>query len=174
MVRRRIGLAKPGAMRPQWNRGLGREIYVPRRPEEDKRREIKKIDLQLKKKEQEGHIGGGYLRNFGDEIPPRPQNQEQAEGRNKEANSDAESTATTNSDEAVATHEPGAYPAIPVQDFRDGPIEEIAVHYVRVSRVLEQKAARNNQQEDNVRAAELDFMLNLEILFKEWPETPTS
>ena len=43
LVRIRIELARPEAMRPQWNRGLGREIYVPRRPKEDERREIKKL-----------------------------------------------------------------------------------------------------------------------------------
>ena len=46
-------------MRPQWNRGLGREIYVPRRPEEDERKEIKRIDIQLKRKLEQSRIGGG-------------------------------------------------------------------------------------------------------------------
>ena len=63
--------------------------------------------------------------------------------------------------------EPGAYPAIPVQEYRDGPVEDIAVHHVRINRVVEQKASRNKQQEDNIRAAELDFMLDLETLIKE-------
>ena len=39
LVRRRIELARRSGMRPQLNRGLGREIYVPRRPEENERRE---------------------------------------------------------------------------------------------------------------------------------------
>ena len=78
-----------------------------------------------------------------------------------------ESTTSTNSENAVATHEPGAYPAIPVQEYRDGPIEEIAVHYVRINRIVEQKAKRNKQQEDNIGSAELDFMLDLETLIKE-------
>ena len=47
LMRRRIELARPGAMRPQWNKKLGREIYLPRRSEENERREIKHIDLQL-------------------------------------------------------------------------------------------------------------------------------
>ena len=72
LVGKRIDLARPGAMRPQWNRNLGRDIYYLRRPEEDERREIKKIDLQLKRKEMEEHIGGGYFRTIVDEIPPRP------------------------------------------------------------------------------------------------------
>ena len=37
LVRRRTELVRPGAMRPQWNIVLGREIYVPRRPEEDEK-----------------------------------------------------------------------------------------------------------------------------------------
>ena len=63
LVRRRTELERPGAMRPKWNKGLGREIYVPRRPEEDERREIKRIDIQLKRKQEQSRIGGGYFRN---------------------------------------------------------------------------------------------------------------
>ena len=51
LVTRQIELAKPGAMRPHWNKNLGREIHVPRRPAENTRCEIKRIDFQLKKKE---------------------------------------------------------------------------------------------------------------------------
>ena len=160
LVTRRIELAKPGAMRPHWNKILGREIYVPGRPEENERREIKWINLGLKRKERESHIGGGYFRDFGNEIPQRT-------GQNDKTHKDAESTISNNSEEAVATHEPGAYAAIQVQEYRDGPIEEIAVHYVRINRVLETKAKRNKQQEDNVRSAELDFMLDLETHIKE-------
>ena len=69
LVRRRTELARPGAMRPQWNKGLGRELYVPGRPEEDERREIERIDIQLKRKQEQSRIGAGYFRNFGDEIP---------------------------------------------------------------------------------------------------------
>ena len=55
LMRRRIELARPGALRPQSNRALARGVYVPRRPEEDERRQVKKIDLQLKRKEEESH-----------------------------------------------------------------------------------------------------------------------
>ena len=79
----------------------------------------------------------------------------------------AESTTSNNSEQAVATHEPGADPPIFVQDYRDGPIEEIAVHYIRINCVVPEKARQNNQQEDNVRSAELDSMLDLETLIKE-------
>ena len=63
-------------MGPQWDRNLGSEVYIPRKQEEDERREIKRIYQQLQIKEGETHIGGGDVRNFGDEIPPRPLNQE--------------------------------------------------------------------------------------------------
>ena len=163
-------------MRPQWNKNLGREIYLPRRPEENERRENKRIDLQLKRKERDTHIGGGYFQNFGDETPQkRPQEQQQPEENNnnpQENNKDTESTTSNNSEDAVATHEPGAYPAIPVQEYRDGPIKEIAVHYVRINRIVEQKAKRNRQQEDNIRSAELDFMLDLETLLKDTAADP--
>ena len=55
LVTRQIELAKPGAIGPHWNKNLGSEIYVPRRPEERERREIKRIDLQLKKKKTVPH-----------------------------------------------------------------------------------------------------------------------
>ena len=99
---------------------------MSRRPEEDKRKEIKRIDIQLKRKQKQSLIGGGYFRNFGDEIPQRSENMEQ--GSNNIENRDTESTIPSNTEEAVTTHEPGAYPAIPVQKNRDGPIEDITVH----------------------------------------------
>ena len=67
LVRRRIQLARPGVMRPHFNKNLGRGIYIPRRPEEDERREIKRIDIQLRQKIREQHIGGGYFQNLGDD-----------------------------------------------------------------------------------------------------------
>ena len=156
LVRRKIEHTRPDPMRPQWNKNMGREIYQPRRPEEIERRELIRIDLQLKRKERDTHIGGGYFQDFGDEIPQRqPQEQQPARNENpQENNKDTESTTSNNSEDAVATHEPGAYPAIPVQEYRDEPIEEIAVHFVRTNRIIEQKAKRNNQQEDNIGSAE--------------------
>ena len=132
---KRLLVAKPGAMKPHWNKNLGRENYVPRRPEENERRETKRIDLNLKRKERESNIGSSYFRDFGDEIPQRAKQDE-------ETHRDAESTTSNNSEEAVGTYEPGAYPAIPVQEYRDVPIEEIAVHYVRINRIVETKANR--------------------------------
>ena len=38
-----------------------------------------------------------------------------------------------------STPEPGTFPAIPVQECRDGPVEDIAVHDVRITRVIEKK-----------------------------------
>ena len=67
----------------------------------------------------------------------------------------------------TTTQEPGAYLAIPVQEFRDEPTEEIAVHYVRINRVEEKKATRYRQQEDNIGSAELDFNLDLETLIEQ-------
>ena len=67
----------------------------------------------------------------------------------------------------VATLEPGTYQAIPVQEYGDVPIDEIAVHYVRINRVVEEKAKRNEQQEHNVRSAELYCMLGLETIINE-------
>ena len=83
-----------------------------------------------------------------------------------ETSKDAESTVSSAPEEPVIKQEPGAYPAITVQEFRDGPIEEIAVHCVRINWVVENRATRYTKQEDNVRAAKLDIMLDLETLIK--------
>ena len=139
-----------------------------RRPEENERREFKLIDLQLKRKERDSRIGGGYFRDFGNEIPQRAtqdQTNREKTNRENEIHRDAECTISSNAVEAVVTHEPGAYPAIPVQEYRDDPIEEIAVHCLRINRVVEDKAKCNTQQED-VRSADLNFMLDLETLIE--------
>ena len=146
IVRRSGELARPCAMRPHWNKNLGREIYIPRRPEENKKRGIKRIDFQLRRKIKEFHISGGYFQNFGDEIPQRQTTEQQQQTerneppRENEIIKDTESITSNNSEEAIATHEPGTYPAIPLQEYRDGPIEEIAVENVRINRVVEEKA----------------------------------
>ena len=83
LVRRRIEPTRPGAMRPQWNKTLGREIYLPKRPEENERRELKRINLQWKRRERETHIGGSYFQDFGDDILQRqPQEQQQPQENN--------------------------------------------------------------------------------------------
>ena len=46
-------------------------------------------------------------------------------------------------------------------------MEDIAVHYFRINRVVERKPTRTKQQANKVRAAKLDFMLDLETLIKE-------
>ena len=107
LVRRRKQLARPGVMRPYWNKNLRREIYIPRRPEEDERREIKRIDIQLRRKIRESHNGGGYFQNFGDEISQEQNTEQQQQTERTETIRDTESTASNNSEEAITTHEPG-------------------------------------------------------------------
>ena len=43
---------------------------------------------------------------------------------------------------------------------------------MRINRVVEEKAERNKQQEDNVRSAEVDFMLDLETIIEETAADP--
>ena len=74
-------------------------------------------------------------------------------------------------EEPTITQELGTYPAIPVQQYQDGPIEKVAVSYVRITRVFEKKAIRNRQQEDNIQSAEY-FMFDLETLIKETATDP--
>ena len=52
------------------------------------------------------------------------------------------------------------------------PDRKIAIHYVRMNKVIETKATRNRQQEDIMRSAELDFMLDLETLIKKTAADP--
>ena len=101
---------------------------------------IKRIDLQLKRKEGESQIG--LLQNFGNEIPPGPQELNQT-------SKDTKSTASTKSEQAVATHEPGANPAIPVQDYRDSPIEVKSTNpnKPRSGRKNERKQAAGKQRQ---------------------------
>ena len=138
-------------------------------------------------------LGGGYFEDFGDNIlarnqnqlnPPQPNENDRNEERNdnptdelpeeNENNNPNVEIMDTNSNisstydrEPPTMKEPGSYPAIPVPEYREGPIEEIAVHYVRINKIVEKKQPRNKIQEDNVRTAELDFMLDLETLIKE-------
>ena len=177
LVERRIELTKPGHKRYQWHKKLDREILLPRRPNDSDRKEIKRIDIRLRRKEEcrDTHLGGGYFKDFGDEIPP-------AAGSTTETNPDTisvqkaiydtESTVSSSPEEPTTTKEPGSYLAISVQEYRDGPIEERAVRYVRINRVIGERAPRNRQQGDNIRAAELDFMLDLETLIKETSADP--
>ena len=161
-------------MRHHYNKKLERQILVPRRPDEEERKEEKQIDLRLKRKEEHRvtHIGRGYFKNFGDQPSQEHQEHGISAETPMETNRETESTVSSTPEEPVTTQEPGAYPAIPVQEFRDGPIEEIALRYVHINRVIENKAIRNKKQEDNVRAAELDFMLDLETLIKETAADP--
>ena len=63
-VRQRITLTKPGNMRHHDNKKLERQILVPRRQDEEERKQVKRIDLRLKRKEEHRvtHIGGSYSR----------------------------------------------------------------------------------------------------------------
>ena len=74
LVERRIELTRPGHMRHHWHKKLERKILLPRRPDDVDRKEIKRIDIRLRRKEENRvtHIGGGYSKNFGDGIPQTP------------------------------------------------------------------------------------------------------
>ena len=112
LVERRIELTRPGHMRHHWHKKLEREILLPRRPDDVDRKEIKRIDIRLRRKEENlvTQIGGGYFKNFGDEIP-------QASGTSSEINTetintqkltpDTESTVSSTPEEPVITEEPG-------------------------------------------------------------------
>ena len=71
LVEQRIALTKSRNMRHHYNKKLERQILVSRRPEEEERKEVKRIDLRLKRKEEHyiTHIGGGYFKNFEDQTP---------------------------------------------------------------------------------------------------------
>ena len=132
--------------------------------------------MQLRRKEEcrDTHLEGGYFKVFGDEIPPQITGNTDTNPSTiaVKPTMDNESTTSSSPEEPVTTQEPGAYPAIPVQEYRDGPIEEIAVHYVRINCVIEIRSTRNRQQEDNVRSAESDIMLDIETLINETAADP--
>ena len=49
-MRQRIALTKPGNMRHHYNKKLERQILVSRKLDEEERKEVKRIDLRLKRK----------------------------------------------------------------------------------------------------------------------------
>ena len=73
LVERKIELTKPGQMRYSWHKRLETEILLPRSPGDTDRKEIKRIDMQLRRKEEcrDTHLEGGHFNDFRDEIPPR-------------------------------------------------------------------------------------------------------
>ena len=117
--RKRIALTKPGNMRHHYNKKLESQILVPRRPDEEERKEVKRIDIRLKRKEENRitHIGGGYFKNFGDQPPREQQEHGTSTETPMETNRETESTASSTPEEPVTTQEPGACPANPVQEF---------------------------------------------------------
>ena len=70
LIERRIKLTKPGHVRHQRHKTLERKILLPRKPDDVDRKEIKRIDIRLRRKEE--HIGGGYFENFRNEISQTP------------------------------------------------------------------------------------------------------
>ena len=132
--------------------------------------------MHLRRKEEcsDTHLGGGYLEGFGDDIPPRTTNNATTKPASVTIKpiADTESTVSSSPEEPVTTQEPGAFPAVPVQKYRDLLLEEIAVHNVRINRIINNRAVRNRQQEENVRSAELELMLDLETLMKETAADP--
>ena len=147
-------------------------------PEKTRRRREKRNEKKLRRNEEcrDTHFCGEYFKAFGDEIP-------QPATQSSETNSDVitipkpamdtDLTALYSLEDTVTTQEMGAYPGISLKAYRDGPVEEIAVHYVRINRIIKNQAKCNRQEEENVRSAELDFMLfHLETLIKETAADP--
>ena len=97
LVRQRIALTKPGNMRHHYNKKLERQILVPRRPDEEERKEVKRIDLRLKRKEEHRitHIGGGYFKNFGDQSTQEHQEHGTSTETPMETNRETESTVSS-------------------------------------------------------------------------------
>ena len=52
LVKQRNALTKPGNMRNHYTNKRERQILLPRRPDEEVRKEVKRIDLRLKRKEE--------------------------------------------------------------------------------------------------------------------------
>ena len=146
-MKQRIALTKPGKMRHHYNKKLERRSIVPRKPDEEERKEVKRIDLRLKRKEKHRitHIGEGYFKSFGDQLPREQREPVTLAETPLETNRETESTASSTPEEPVTTQKLGAYPAIPIQEFIDGPIEEIAVRYVRINRSY-RKQSRQKQE----------------------------
>ena len=90
-------------MRHHYNKKLERQILVPRRPDEEERKEVKRIDLRLKRKEEHRitHIGGGYFKIFGDQSSQEHQEHGTSAETPMETNRETESTASSTPEEPV-------------------------------------------------------------------------
>ena len=74
LVEQRLALTKPGDMRQIYKKTikkLERQVLVLRRPDEEERKEVKRIDLRLKRKEVHRitHIGGEYCKTLETKHP---------------------------------------------------------------------------------------------------------
>ena len=96
-MRQRIALTKPGNMRHHYNKKLERQILVPRRPDEEERKEVKRIDLRLKREEEHRipHIGGRYFKNFGDQSSQEHREHGTSAETPMETSRETESTASS-------------------------------------------------------------------------------
>ena len=80
LIQKRIELTRPGHMRHQWHKKLERDILLPRRPDDVDKKEIKRIDIRLGRKEQNRvrHIGGSHIvlsKTFGTKSHKHPAHQ---------------------------------------------------------------------------------------------------
>ena len=107
-----------------------------------------KTSLSKKRKEEcrSNYLGGSYLKSlavksYGTKGQPQAHSQTRTY-------LDTKSRVLSTSREPVTAYEPGAYPAIPVHEYRDEPLDEIAVHYVPLKCIVKKETTRNKQPED--------------------------
>ena len=167
LVTRQIELAKPGAMRPHWNNNLGREIYVPTRPEENKKREING-SISNSKVKRVNHtfaaaISETLATKYRKEQNKMKKHIETPNQLLKQQRRDCGNTRTRSLPRNTGT-------GIPRRPNRGN--SSTLRKYVGINLVVKTKVKRNKQQEDNVRPAELAIMLDLETLIKETAADP--
>ena len=107
-VKQRIALTKPENMRHHYSKKLERQFLVPRRPDEEERKEVKRIDIRLKRKEEHQItlIGGGFFKNVGDQTPPQQQEPGTTAETPMETNRETESMTSSKPEEPVTTQDP--------------------------------------------------------------------
>ena len=113
------------------------------------RQKILKIDIELEMRHanEKSELGGGYLENY-----------------------DKEQNSTVSSESEVVVESSQDYPAVKVHEYGDG--ESKIISYIRINRVAETNFTSTQRAEENVRKAEMDFMLDLQSIIKETAADP--
>ena len=150
LVERREAVAKPGTMQRRYDTQSQRMIFTPSRPNKRSREEIAEINAELTQRPD--RFGGGY----------RPIQVEEEEEEEPEAPEERELQAEQNT---VDTEEDSVIGGdnLPIVDLNKYHTDGKEAHYTQINHIVG-RITENELTEENIKKAELNFMLDLKIL----------